>query len=173
MYLMWRYMYSVYISLWEQGGIFIVPHLPWHAPSVLLRQAAGSASSEWAMVRSPLIYLSPLDGRESCILTVVCVDVNTWLSWVLRRIGNTEEVLKWCIILKLQNNAAWGSRPDNLLNTYYDSKLDENFLSDSFNQTFHSLVYIIRKGYCATYQYKDEHLRNKYNGGTHKNEYVM
>ena len=62
----------------------------------LLRQAAGAASCEWATVRSPLIYLPPLDGRGSCILVVVCVDVDTeMIDWLIDWVGFYAVSARW------------------------------------------------------------------------------
>ena len=89
-YLTWRYNYVFGPHITSRAGRDFYRAIPVVTCTLgfcrrrLLRQAADAASSGWATVRSPLIYLPPLDGGGSCILVVVCVNVDTeMIDWLI------------------------------------------------------------------------------------------
>ena len=97
-------MYSGHILPREQGGIFIVPYLSWHAPSVFAvgdfcdkQRVLHCLSEPRSEVRLFTCFLLTGEGPAfwswfaSMWILRWLID---WLSRVLRRIGNMAEVLK-------------------------------------------------------------------------------
>ena len=74
-YLTWRYMYSGHILPREQRGIFIVPYLPWHAPSVF---AVGDFCDKQHLHRC-IVWMS--HGSKSAYLPASSWRERVFWSW--------------------------------------------------------------------------------------------